>query len=130
MKTKIKRSIRQFKRWLDKPNRTFISPYEADMIKFFRKIIYSEDSDCFVDLNLNKRYIENSFKNVFVILSDKNITIINGKNKLSQNLCNHSYDVLCDIFDTRLSFIRSIKESEYLEDTIDFLDKLNLKFRI
>lgn len=127
LKTKIKSSIRKFKRWLNKPNRTFISPYEEEIIKIFRKIVYSNDSECFVDLKLNKRYIENSNQGIFVILSENSITIIHFKSKIEQHLCIHSYELLCDIFDTRLSFHRSIKELKYLENTSDFLEELNFK---
>ena len=58
LRIKIKSSIRIFKRWLNKPNRTSVSPYEDEIIKIFRKIIYSDDSKCFVDLKLSKRYID------------------------------------------------------------------------
>ena len=124
---KIKSPIRKFKRWLDKPNRTFVSPYEEEIIKTFRKIVYSNDSECFVDLKLNKRYIENSTEGVFVILSENSITIIHFKSKIEQRLCIHSYETLCSIFDTRLSFHRSIKELKYLENTSNFLEELNFK---
>ena len=127
LRIKIKSSIRKFKQWLDKPNRTFISPYEEEIIKTFRKIVYLNDSECFVNLELNKRYIENSNEEIFVILSENSITIIHSKSKIEQHLCIHSYETLCDIFDTRLSFHRSIKELKYLENTSDFLEELNFK---
>ena len=127
LRIKIKSSIRIFKRWINKPNRTFVSPYEDEIIKIFRKIVYSNNSECFVDLKLNKRYIENSNEGIFVILSENSITIIHFKSKIEQHLCIHSYETLCNIFDTRLSFHRSIKELKYLENTSDFLEELNFK---
>ena len=131
MKYSFKRFIRKnqvnFKRWLDKPNRTFKSPYEGDIIETFRKIIYSEASECFVDLKLNKRYIENSDQGIFVILYNISITLLHFKSKIEQHLCIHSYELLCDIFDTRLSFHRSVKELKYLENTSNFLEELNFK---
>ena len=131
MNYSFKRFIRKnqvnFKRWLDKPNRVIRSPYEGEIIKTFRKIIYSDYSECFVDLKLNKRYIENSNEGIFVILSENSITIIHFKSKIEQHLCINSYELLCDIFDTRLSFHRSVKELKYLEDTSDFLEELNFK---
>ena len=90
LRIKIKSSIRIFKRWLNKPNRTSVSPYEDEIIKIFRKIIYSDNSECFVDLKLNKRYIENSNEGIFVILSENNVTIIHFKSKIDQHLCIHS----------------------------------------
>jgi hypothetical protein len=125
--TRIKSYVRKFKRWLDKPNRTFVSPHEGEIIKIVRKVIYLESSDCFVDLSLNKRYIENIEKDLFIILSDNEITLINSKNKSVQRLCIHTFDLLCYIFDSRLSFNRKLKEERYLEDTTTFLDNLNLK---
>ena len=127
LRIKIKSSIRIFKRWINKPNRTFVSPYEDEIIKIFRKIVYSNNSECFVDLKLNKRYIENSNKEIFVILSENSITIIHFKSKIEQHLCINSYELLCDIFDTRLSFHRSVKELKYLENTSNFLEELNFK---
>ena len=122
LRIKIRSSIRTFKRWLNKPNRTSVSPYEDEIIKIFRKIIYSDDSECFVDLKLNKRYIENSNEGIFVILSENSITIIHFKSKIEQHLCINSYELLCDIFDTRLSFHRSVKELKYLENTVKLID--------
>ncbi len=127
LRIKIRSSIRTFKRWLNKPNRTSVSPYEDEIIKIFRKIIYSDNSECFVDLKLNKRYIENSNEGIFVILSENSITIIHSKSKIEQRLCIHSYETLCNIFDTRLSFHRSVKELKYLENTSNFLEELNFK---
>ena len=127
LRIKIRSSIRTFKRWLNKPNRTSVSPYENEIIKIFRKIIYSDDSECFVDLKLNKRYIENSIEEIFVILCENSITIIHSKSKIEQHLCIYSYETLCSIFDTRLSFHRSIKELKYLENTSNFLEELNFK---
>ena len=127
LRIKIRSSIRTFKRWLNKPNRTSVSPYEDEIIKIFRKIIYSDDSECFVDLKLNKRYIENSNEGIFVILDNNSITLTHLKTKINQTLCNYSYELLCDIFDTRLSFHRSIKELKYLEETSNFLEELNFK---
>lgn len=127
LRIKIRSSIRTFKRWLNKPNRTSVSPYEDEIIKIFRKIIYSDNSECFVDLKLNKRYIENSNEGIFVILSENTITIIHFKSKIDQHLCIHSYELLCNIFDTRLSFHRSVKELKYLENTSNFLEELNFK---
>ena len=127
LKIKIKSSIRIFKRWLNKPNRTSVSPYEDEIIKIFRKIIYSDNSECFVDLKLNKRYIENSNEGIFVILSENSITIIHFKSKIDQHLCIHSYELLCNIFDTKLSSHRSVKELKYLENTSNFLEELNFK---
>ena len=127
LRIKIRSSIRTFKRWLNKPNRTSVSPYENEIIKIFRKIIYSDDSECFVDLKLNKRYIENSIEEIFVILCENSITIIHSKSKIEQHLCINSYELLCSIFDTRLSFHRSIKELKYLENTSNFLEELNFK---
>ena len=131
MNYSFKRFIRKkqvnFKRWLDKPNRVIRSPYEGEIIKTFRKIIYSDYSECFVDLKLNKRYIENSNEGIFVILDNNSITLTHLKTKINQPLCNYSYELLCDIFDTRLSFHRSIKELKYLEETSNFLEELNFK---
>lgn len=131
MNYSFKRFIRKnqinFKRWIDKSNRTFRSPYEIEIINIFRKIIYSDDSECFVDLKLNKRYIENSNEGIFVILDNNNIIIIHFKSKIEQPLCNHSFELLCDIFDSRLFFHRSIKELKYLENTSNFLEELNFK---
>ena len=47
--------------------------------------------------------------------------------KIEQHLCINSYELLCDIFDTRLSFHRSVKELKYLENTSNFLEELNFK---
>ena len=127
LRIKIRSSIRTFKRWLNKPNRTSVSPYEDEIIKIFRKIIYSDNSECFVDLKLNKRYIENSNEGIFVILSENSITIIHFKSKIDQHLCIHSYELLCNIFDTKLSSHRSVKELKYLENTSNFLEELNFK---
>ena len=42
LKIKIKSSIRIFKRWLNKPNRTSVSPYEDEIIKIFRKMKFTK----------------------------------------------------------------------------------------
>lgn len=133
MKYSFKRTIKIYKtnlkRWLNKSNSSKVSLYEDEIIKMFRRLIYNKTSKCFVDIKLNKRYIENPDKDILIILESNQVTIINGKRYDIQRLCIHNYDLLCDIFDTRLSFIRIKKELEYLENTTNFLENINLKLK-
>ena len=132
MKNKIKKFFQRnllipFKKWINKPERTFVSPYESKIFSQFVHFVHLSNSKCYVDLELNKRYIENSNEGIFVILSENSITIIHFKSKIEQHLCINSYELLCDIFDTKLSFHRSVKELKYLENTSNFLEELNFK---
>lgn len=127
---KIKKFIRKvktkFNRLMDAPNRKHVSPYEADVIKVFRQLIYLKGSECFVDLKTDKQYIEHEKAKLFIILSKNNVTIINDKEPTKQDICVTTYNILYDIFEFRLSRQRTIKELKYL-NTVDFLNRLEIK---
>lgn len=118
-----------FKKWISKPERTFVSPYEKKMLSQFIHFIHLFNSKCYVDLELNKRYVENSSLKILYIISDKNIVIVNGKEKTYELICYNSYMKMCKIFNYQLSLERNKMESKYLEDTASFLDKLDSKLK-
>ena len=130
-KWSTKRSIRKiqtnFKRWLDKSNRSFKSPNEGEILKTFRKLIYLSDSNCFVDIDNNKRYIENKSRKILIILFENQIIIIQNKQlNPAQYLSIHTYETMCQIFNSRLSKERIELENTYLDDTKSFLDHIDL----
>lgn len=134
MKNKLQKSflvylLIPFKKWLSKSERTFISPYEKKMLSQFIHFIHLFNSKCYVDLELNKRYVENPSLKILYIISDKNIVIVNGKEKTYELICYNNYMKMCRIFNYQLSLERSKMESKYLEDTASFLDKLDSKLK-
>lgn len=117
------------KKWLVKPERILISPYEKKMLSQFIHFIHLFNSKCYVDLELNKRYVEHPSLKILYIISDKNIVIVNGKEKTYELICYNTYMKMCRIFNYQLSLERSKMESKYLEDTASFLDKLDSKLK-
>lgn len=124
-----KRSIRIFKnsfnRWLNKSSRSFKSPQEGELIKLFRKIIYLETSKCFIDVYTGKRYIENKDKNILVVLFDYQIDLIQNKLINSSFICINTFNILCEIFDTKLSKERVSLEDKYMNKAEDFINNVN-----
>lgn len=134
MNYKIKRFFQvnilfPFKKWLNKPERTFVSPYEKKIFSQFIHFVHLINSKCYVDLELNKRYIENRNLHILYIISDKNVIIINEKERNYELICYNTYVKMCKVFDYKLSLERKEMEKEYLEDTASFLDKLDSKLK-
>jgi len=134
MKYKIKRFFQvnlllPFKKWLNKPESIFVSPYETKIFSQFIHFVHLINSKCYVDLELNKRYIENHNLHILYIISDKNVTIINEKERNYELICYNTYIKMCRVFDYKLSLERKEMEKEYLEDTASFLDKLDSKLK-
>lgn len=118
-----------FKKWISKPERILISPYEKKIFTQFVHFVHLFNSKCFVDLELNKRYVENSSLKILYIISDRDVIIINGKERTHELICFNTYEKLCRVFNHQLSTERKKMEKKYLEDTASFLDKLDSKLK-
>lgn len=134
MKHLIKRFLQKnlvipFNKWFTKSERTFISPYEKKIMSQFIHFIHLFNSKCYVDLDLNKRYVENPNLKILYIISDKNVVIIYNKDKTYELICYNTYVKMCKVFNYQLSLERNKMESKYLEDTASFLDKLDSKLK-
>ena len=98
-----------------------ISSTEEDILKLYRKLIYHKNSKCLVDILENKRYIENKEKHILIILFPNQIIMIQGKQiNPFQSISVNCYEIMRDIFDTKLSKERIELEKTYVDDTKSF----------
>lgn len=117
MKHKIKRFfqkigiriIRSFFQY----NRERLTPTQLDASIIFRKLILNSDTDVLISPISGKYYLKNVNKNILIVMSESNISIINHIFGYDVSIPSHLHDKLKIIFEEEVEKRRRDMEEEY-----------------
>jgi len=89
-----------------------LSEYEIEGLKICRKLILKPETVLLMSPISGKRYIKSEDGQIFIVIEDNNITIVNHQYSYNIRLGEKSYAKVRAIFDTAVETRREAMESE------------------
>lgn len=94
-------------------NRERLTPTQLEASIIFRKLILNSDTDMLISPISGKYYLKNVNKNILIVMSASNISIINHIFGYDVSIPSHLYDKLKEIFEEEVENRRWDMEEEY-----------------
>jgi hypothetical protein len=117
MKHKFKRFFQKIGIFLVKKvnisNRQKLTKTELEAGIVFRKLVKNKNTELLISPYSGKCYLRNNDKNILIVLSSNNISIINHIFGYDISIPNHLYENLRNTFNETVEFRRSEMEEEY-----------------
>lgn len=89
-----------------------LSDYERDAINICRRLLKKPETLLLVSPISHKRYIKEEKDQIFIIISDRTIDIVNHQYSYNINISEKSFNKLKRLFDTEVEQRRSAMEAE------------------
>lgn len=94
-------------------NRERLTPTQLEASIIFRKLILNSDTDMLISPISGKYYLKNVNKNILIVMSASNISIINHIFGYDVSIPSHLHDKLKEIFEEEVENRRWDMEEEY-----------------
>lgn len=94
-------------------NREKLTPTQLEASIIFRKLILNSDTDMLISPISGKYYLKNVNKNILIVMSASNISIINHIFGYDVSIPSHLHDKLKEIFEEEVENRRWDMEEEY-----------------
>ena len=89
-----------------------ISEYEGAALKICRKLITNQDNVLLMSPISGKRYIKNEDLQLFIVIEERNITIVNHTYSYDIQINEKSYLNVKTVFDSAVEYRRSLMEAD------------------
>ena len=129
IKRSIRRSIIKSKKNMLKDDYILRGEYEKETIDICKNAINNPNSVLLISPKSGKRYINNTVEQIYVIIMDKTVDVINHTYHYSEPICTKTHSIITNMFDGNVENRRNEMEDDIRSNITHSLKTISDKLK-